>query len=205
MAKKRLSALERKELILSKVKELCTKNGFAGTTLDEIAKSAGVSRALVIQLFGNKENLYKELLNNIFKDHPMEKDPNILHYAENNDDLGVFLAFAEHIYNNMALENSASPLRLLMFIMLEKPDIYRDHFQNRRLKGIKILEEYLIKGIREKRFKEVNVHHISICFSAMIIYVILEKITLQGKLSKEEFIDIMKTTASSILNGIKRR
>ncbi len=205
MAKKRLSSEKRKELILAKVKELCTKKGFAGTTLDEIARSAGVSRALVIQLFGNKEGLYKELLDDIFKSHPMEKDPDIMYYAKQDNDLGVFLAFAEHIYKNMAVENSVSPLRLLLFIMLEKPDIYREHFQNRRLKGLKVLEEYILKGITQGRFQKVDVGHISICFSSMIIYILLEKITLQGRVNKEEFLNIIKTMALSILNGIKRR
>ncbi|WP_198012227.1 TetR/AcrR family transcriptional regulator [Desulfosarcina sp. BuS5] len=32
--------------------KLCAKKGFAGTTLDEIAREAGVSRALIVQHFG---------------------------------------------------------------------------------------------------------------------------------------------------------
>lgn len=86
---------------LKSKRTLCKKKGFAGTTLDEIAKGAGVSRALVIQLFGNKENIYKELLIEVFKDHPMEKDVNLIGYIQKQDDLGVFLSYAEHIYNNM--------------------------------------------------------------------------------------------------------
>ncbi len=150
------------------------KKGFAGTTLDEIAKGAGVSRALVIQLFGNKENIYKELLIEVFKDHPMEKDVNLIGYIQKQDDLGVFLSYAEHIYNNMTKKDSLL-LKLILFSMLEKPEIYRYHFQNRRLKGLKVIEDYIVQGIAKGKFKNIDAHHIALCFSSMVMYVLLEK------------------------------
>jgi len=109
MTCQRLTAEKRRVQILCKVKELCTKKGFAGTTLDEIANAAGVSRALIVQHFRSKEKLYEALIDYLFHDHPMERDPQIKTYADRKDDQGVFMAYCEHAYDYMMANQAQSP------------------------------------------------------------------------------------------------
>ena len=49
---------EKRQDILQAAMELFTNNGFDGTSVDEIAATAGVSKQTVYSNFGNKENLF---------------------------------------------------------------------------------------------------------------------------------------------------
>jgi len=63
LARKRLSAGERREQILLAASELFGSHGYVGTTTDQIARAAGISQPYVVRMFGTKENLYLEALN----------------------------------------------------------------------------------------------------------------------------------------------
>ncbi|MBW2000620.1 MAG: TetR/AcrR family transcriptional regulator [Deltaproteobacteria bacterium] len=204
MTCQRLTAEKRREQILCKVKELCAKKGFAGTTLDEIAKAAGVSRALIVQHFGGKEKLYEALIDYLFRDHPMEKDPQVKTYANRKDDRGVFMAYCEHAYNYMVASQAQSPLRLVMFSMLEKPDLYRKHFQNRKVKGIKVLEEYISCRIKDGVFREVDPFYVAVAFSSMVTQLLIDASTLRTIGNKKEFLNITETMVDLLLNGLRK-
>ncbi|BCL62130.1 hypothetical protein DGMP_28230 [Desulfomarina profundi] len=204
MRNKRLTAEQRREQILRKVKELCTNKGFAGTTLDEIANAANVSRALIVQHFGSKENLYEALIDYLFCDHPMEKDPAIKAYAERKDDRGVFMAYCEHAYDHMVAEQTESPLKLVMFSMLEKPDLYTKHFQKRKIKGIEVLEEYVSNRIKDNVFKSVDPFYVALAFSSMITQLLLETSVLKTIRNRDEFLNITGTMVDLFLNGLTR-
>jgi AcrR family transcriptional regulator len=62
MSKPRLHAGERRVAIVEAAKPLFAQHGFSGTTTKQIARSAGVSEALVFQHFPSKAALYREIL-----------------------------------------------------------------------------------------------------------------------------------------------
>ena len=62
MSKPRLQAEERRVAIVEAAKPLFARHGFSGTTTNQIARSAGVSEALVFQHFPSKAALYREIL-----------------------------------------------------------------------------------------------------------------------------------------------
>jgi len=202
----RMRASERKEAILGTVKDLCSKKGFAGTTLDEIAKKSGVSRALVVQHFGSKEGLYEALMEYLFCHHPMEEDPNFLkRFADLKDDKGVFLAYCEHVYDHMAIDPEKSPLRLVFFSMLEKPDLYRKHFKTRKLKGIAVLEDYIKTRIADGDFRPVNATHLAQAFSALVTQLLFHGLILRTFHNKEEFMVMMQSVVEVFLNGLMKK
>jgi len=204
MTCQRLTAEKRREQILCKVKELCTKKGFAGTTLDDIANGAGVSRALIVQHFGSKEKLYEALIDYLFRDHPMEKDPQIKIYANRKDDRRFFMAYCEHAYDYMVAHQAQSPLKLVMFSMLEKPDLYKKHFQDRKLKGIKVLEEYISCRIKDDVFREVDPSYVAMAFSSMVTQLLIDASTLRTIGNKKEFLKITGTMVDLLLNGLRK-
>jgi AcrR family transcriptional regulator len=60
--RKRLSAEERRELILDAALEVFAGRGFHGSSIDEIAQAAGVSKALIYEHFPSKRDLHVSLL-----------------------------------------------------------------------------------------------------------------------------------------------
>ena len=56
------------EAILQGAMKEFLKNGYAATSMDKVAKSAGVSKATVYSHFGDKENLFNALIQNLVKD-----------------------------------------------------------------------------------------------------------------------------------------
>jgi AcrR family transcriptional regulator len=57
-----------KENILKAAQEEFVQKGYDGTRMEDIALKAGVTKMMLYYHFNNKENILKELLQNIFKD-----------------------------------------------------------------------------------------------------------------------------------------
>ena len=60
--RKRLSARERRATILASAGEVFAGRGFHGSSIDDIARSAGISKALIYEHFASKQELYASLL-----------------------------------------------------------------------------------------------------------------------------------------------
>lgn len=54
--------LEKRAAILAAAKALFIRNAFAGTSMDAIAAEAGVSKLTVYSHFGDKDNLFREVI-----------------------------------------------------------------------------------------------------------------------------------------------
>lgn len=76
--KKRIAPSARRELIEQAAARLFAARGYAGTTLDEVAAEADVTKPMVYRHFGSKKNLYLALL------------------ARHRDDMPGFLARTAH-------------------------------------------------------------------------------------------------------------
>ena len=63
--KKRLSRLERREIILEAALEHFAEVGFRGANLDEIASRSGVSKPVLYDHFASKEDLFLEALKQV--------------------------------------------------------------------------------------------------------------------------------------------
>jgi AcrR family transcriptional regulator len=61
-AKKRLSAEERREAILGSALEVFAERGYHAASIDDIARTAGISKALIYEHFGSKNELYVSLI-----------------------------------------------------------------------------------------------------------------------------------------------
>jgi len=60
--RRRISAEERRELILDSALEVFAQRGYHGSSIDEIAQTAGVSKALIYEHFPSKLDLHISLL-----------------------------------------------------------------------------------------------------------------------------------------------
>lgn len=66
----------KKELILHVSLELFATRGIHSTSMDEIAKTAGISKGLIYNYFNSKDDLIKEILFSVLKNLEMLFDPN---------------------------------------------------------------------------------------------------------------------------------
>ncbi len=60
--RKRLTAEERREEILGAALDVFAERGYHGSSIDDIARAAGVSKALIYEHFSSKEELHVKLL-----------------------------------------------------------------------------------------------------------------------------------------------
>jgi AcrR family transcriptional regulator len=60
--RRRLSADERRRAILTAAQDVFAGRGYHGSSIDEIAQAAGISKALIYEHFPSKKELYVELL-----------------------------------------------------------------------------------------------------------------------------------------------
>ena len=60
-AKGRMSADDRRELVLAAATRAFSRGGYAGTSTDAVAKEAGVSQPYVVRIFGTKLELFLEV------------------------------------------------------------------------------------------------------------------------------------------------
>src|SRR3954447_19451598 len=58
----RMSADDRRELVLAAATRAFSRGGYAGTSTDAVAKEAGVSQPYVVRIFGTKLDLFLEVL-----------------------------------------------------------------------------------------------------------------------------------------------
>ncbi|MBF6214824.1 TetR/AcrR family transcriptional regulator [Nocardia puris] len=61
MTATRLSAAQRRELILQAAGRAFSRGGYAGTSTDVVAHEAGVSQPYVVRMFGTKADLFQEV------------------------------------------------------------------------------------------------------------------------------------------------
>ena len=64
----RSKSVEKTAAILAGAMEEFLKNGYAATSMDKVAKSAGVSKATVYSHFGDKESLFNAVIQDLVKD-----------------------------------------------------------------------------------------------------------------------------------------
>lgn len=70
--RRRLSATQRRELILEAATEVFAQHGFHQTAIDQVAQAAGVSKALIYEHFSSKielqQTVIRELVTSLFRD-----------------------------------------------------------------------------------------------------------------------------------------
>src|SRR5439155_17004815 len=110
----RSSGQERQASIIAAAAALFAQKGFNGTTTREIAKTAGISEALLFKYFPTKRALYAAIL--AARSQLSQLMVSIEEAAEKRDDVRVFTLIASFRIHR---GSDSSLLRLLLFSALE--------------------------------------------------------------------------------------
>jgi len=147
----RSSGQERQTSIIASAASLFAAKGFSGTTTKEIAKTAGVSEALVFKYFPTKRALYAAILAE--KAQFSELLEAVEEAANKKDDDRVFTLLASY-----RIRRGADPtlLRLLLFSALERHELSEMFFQKQYRVFYDFLAGYVRKRIEDGEFQSVD-------------------------------------------------
>ncbi len=159
------SGRERQASIITAAASLFAKNGFNGTTTREIAKTAGISEALLFKYFPTKRALYAAIIAE--KSQLSQLMASIEEAAEKRDDVRVFTLIA-----SFRIHRGSDPslLRLLLFSALEGHELSDMFFRNRHRVFYEFLAGYIARRTREGKFRKVDPLLAAQSFVGMIVY-----------------------------------
>jgi AcrR family transcriptional regulator len=161
----RPSGRERQASIIAAASSLFAANGFKGTTTKEIARSVGISQALLFKHFPTKRALYAAILKE--KVSIPELLASVEEAANKRDDRQVFTLIASH-----RIRRSADPtlLRLLLFSALEGHELSAMFFRTQHRVFYDYLAGYIAQRIKEGAFRGVDPMLAARAFTGMLAH-----------------------------------
>lgn len=163
----RIPAPERKEKILAAAGELFSRKGFAGTTTKELALAAGINEALLFRHFGNKEELYWEVLEQRCKLGTglkrMER-----RIEEEQGDFELFAGIAQDILARH--RETPELMRLFLFSALESHSLSDRLFRTYSAHFYETLAAHIEKRKQEGVFRDIDSLMAARGFIGMVFY-----------------------------------
>jgi AcrR family transcriptional regulator len=199
--KMRISGEERRKQILAAARAVCAQKGFAGTTLNDIAAEAGISRSLVVQHFGTKDGVYEALSELAARAHPLEDDVQVKRRIAEKDDFGVFRACAEHVFENNLRDAERSNLRLTVFSMLENPELFH-RFAQARDGAWEAVVSYIEDRQKEGAFGPADARQLVEAYRSCVVHQATEVLYGEQPPDGELFYEVVDNIIRVILAGL---
>lgn len=148
----RITAPQRRQLIIQAALTLFSQKGFRGTTTREIALEVGVSEATIFKHFATKEALYSAIID--AEARAEEVLAAASEAATARDDPGVFTAVATTILSRV--EKDPAFMRLLLYSALEGHALSEMFFATHVKRTHRFLADYIASRIQEGAFRAVD-------------------------------------------------
>jgi len=204
----RMKGDKRREQILQTAVNLFSQRGFKGTTTKEIARSAGVSEAMVFRHFATKDELYGAILDNKacsdgVHRFPWEANEKLQKAMKQKNDLAVFYNIAFDALNKH--EADVGFMRLLFYSALEEHELADRFFHDFIERVYDFIGGYVAQRQRDGAFRKMNPRIAVRALLGMLIHHSLNNILWDKKrvilnISNEE---AAKSFAEILLRGIK--
>lgn len=152
-----------KKILLESAESLFSDGGYAGTSIRDIAKSAGVNVALVNYHFGSKENLYLTIFKRRFAAYELVLNKMDINQVADKK-LDAFLA----VYGDF-IDSHRNFHRLLSreITLLHHPAI-KDVITQATRKNYELVKNIILEGIAQGIFKSVNVDIVTLNIIAFV-------------------------------------
>lgn len=178
---------QKKELILQTALELFAENGFHATSINQIAKKAGISKGLAYNYFESKNEILAEVIDNGFHEiHDL--------FDTNNDGILTeeeFIAFIKESFDMV----KSNPRHWKLFFSLMIQPVVTENFMERYAAVGESMFGMVHQFLKEKGCKDPE-------GDMMIIYSMIEGAFLYAIIAPEIFpIDVVK---EKIVNGVFR-
>lgn len=168
----RMTGGERREQILQSAINLFSQHGFSGTTTKEIARSAGVSEAMVFRHYSTKSELYDAILDHKSCEDgiqfPWERNPILQEAIERKDDFAVFYNFALAALTKQ--QSDEKFMRLLFFSALEEHELAERFFNEFVAHIYEFLSGYIKTRQQDGAMREIEPRIVVRAFLGMMIH-----------------------------------
>lgn len=163
--RKKIANPETARKILAAAEQAFAEHGLAGARTDEIARAAGVNKAMLYYYFDSKERLHRAVFENLFnqasrlieKETPREPTPR-----------QALLAFIDGYFKfRVANPNYA---RLMQHLMMESPEEFRRVARQYFRQGYTQLTGAIRRGAARGEFHRIDAEHTVINIIAMIVF-----------------------------------
>lgn len=145
-----------KEKILKAAGALFSEKGYHGASMKDIARSAGVNKALIFYYFNSKENLYQDILKEVFE----KTQINIIRRIEKADTPKEKLRAALDAYIR-SFSESRNTVRMILYSLLGLgPSLPRPIDELVKISR-KPLEEIIREGMKQNIFREDDPDYIA--------------------------------------------
>lgn len=192
------ASFRRRLAVLGAAGRTFAKYGYQKTTVEEIAREAGVSKGLVFHFFGSKQDLFSSLLEDSLNQWSTLSEYRASGAEKSSlEELrGLFLASFEFVEKNPVL---------LLFTRDEEDllDTYRREFSRRNKRWRKRIRETLKEGVRRSEIEDVDISRVSVIFHE-VQTAMLSTVVLEGSAPRYDSRKI-DLTIDIFLRGIKKQ
>ena len=154
---KKLKQIDTKKNIISSAVKVFAEKGKFGATMDEIAKVAGVNKALLYYYFRTKDGVYVEVLTTIvgkmksYICNGFEKNTS-------NNCIDVVKSFARN--HMMAFAKNSNFTKIIMEALVNEPIVLKDVLLKSNENSNLIMLNYIKQSINKKEIRNVNAEHL---------------------------------------------
>jgi AcrR family transcriptional regulator len=200
---KRISAKDRRQQILSVAMNLFARQGFRGTTTQQISRNAGINEAILFRHFPHKEDLYWAVIEgNCRSSRTRGKHDLAQRLLNTQDDRELFATIAQDWLERDRKDVAMS--RLLLFTALENHRLSHRFFRTRMARYYETLARHIRKRIQERGFRPVDPVLAARGFLGMVIYHIwVQELFGGGRYQKFDAKSVSRKLADIWLQGVR--
>lgn len=198
----RLTAEERRDLIVRKAIALFAQQGFRSTRVKDIADAVGTSDALVFQHFPTKRELYDAILEELCARKHFTEVEQLLYYAPEYDLEDVLTRLSAWMLERT--ETDPAWLRLILYAALEGDDaaagLTEEHFQ----RIIDYVAYEIAEGQSSGRFRRGDTKaHARDFFAGLLGLSIMRSVIHDADYSKHNAREAAATHVTLFLKGLQ--
>lgn len=170
---------ERPEEITAAALDSFASKGYARTTVEDVAKRAGVSKGLLYLYFKTKEELFRAVVRSVVVPRVNALERSVLRSELTAEELlrGPVLRFMKRI--------PGSPIAIIIRLMIEEaprhPDLIEFYWQNVVSHGLGTLQHILEHGVDNGEFRRTVVNELPQLLIAPVIMSVIWKLIFQSR------------------------
>lgn len=169
------------KLILNAARDIFQKKGLSGARMDDIAKAAGVNKALVHYYFRSKQKLFDR----VFREAIGQFLEKIIGQLEGDLPLDVKIYKVVDMYSNMLIHNKHLPLFVLSELR-ENPDLLLQLVKSKKGQVIQKLQNQLQLEHEKGNIKNMSVQEFFLNLISLIIFPFVARPLIKGIFDMDE-------------------
>lgn len=164
--KHRLTAEQRRSVIVDAAVRLFAEKGFRGTTTRQLAHAVGVSEPVLYQHFKTKSDLYSAIIETICRQHDRDQDELLGMANEAEDDRAFFTRLGELILS--WYEEEPHIVKLFLYSALEEHELKVRFVETKVAILYEVLQDYLKRRMASGAFRRMDPYLAARVFVGMI-------------------------------------